>query len=480
MIMRAIQRVLPLFVALFAFLGVSNIARAQKAEVPRAEIDSWLKAAIKENGGNWDKGRYAFYVAFQTSQNAQEADLGNAMKYFAFDILNNSLAVGDKVIAVGYEMQSTPFNEPIQLTDDPGTRQKFVDEIPQSTQPGSHGGHDIDRAMIDAIKQIPSNEANSSIILVLSKDGASQMPQGSAGSRLVGEESAEFKSAKLANGYQPHLNKEQFTISTGGVNKQVHVTALFPKKLTSLASDGTSRYPTFPRETWVPKNYAPDPGEKLPNDTKQQSSVTQPVAPKTINTAEHDKGGIPIWVWIILALIIIGVIVFMMIGKKSGVQKPLKPVAGTPQVTKIETIPGSLRVTIGADEQMLSPLPKAGKWTISKSSEGVVSLTEDALPPVATIEPGTSTTSSTQTATIAGTVLARLIISEDRSLKADAEAGAQFAEIQGTAGDRSNSRSLNLEPGKRVLCRLLSADGSSKTRVEIVYDTQTGKGSKTV
>jgi hypothetical protein len=60
----------------------------------------------------------------------------------------------------------------------------------------------------------------------------------------------------------------------------------------------------------------------------------------------------------------------------------------------------------------------------------------------------------------------------------EADSGAQFAELQGTAADKCDSRALVIEPGKRILCRVQPPDAASKTRFEIVYDTTVGKGSR--
>jgi hypothetical protein len=451
--------------------------------VPRADIANWLKEQVEKSGGDWSKDRYSFYIGFSTGGYGSDPVTAIAMTRLAFGIMNNSLAAVDKITPFAWEMKNEVIGKSSLLTDDPKTRGSFVDGVPDAPFAKSNGGHDIERALFETIKSIPPNEIGSTVILLLTNSNNSQSPTNGS-DRLFGANNSQLKDA-LVSGHWGEPTRAQFAFDSDKGKKTVYVTALFPEKLSSLPNPPNSpRYPTFARNTWQPEGDAPPAAEKLPNEVRPPSTAQVNPTPTPPVVKVVEKGGIPWWVWPLLALLVIGIILFMVLGKRSGVQRPLQPVAATVVAPKIETIPGSLRITIGPDEQTLSPLIKGATWSVSRQPDGIVELVDTSKPagaataakPVTGI-PGKDVPDPDPVPS-KGSPLAKLWFADDRTLRADADSGAQFAELQGTAAEKCDSRSLLIEPGKRVLCRVLPPDAASKTRLEIVYDTQAAKGSK--
>jgi hypothetical protein len=484
--MRTFLAVVPLALLVFAALLMPSTSKAQDnksgdylkvTQVPREKIDAWLKGEVAKSDGNWDAGRYSFYVGFSTAGFGSDPVPAIAMRRLAFTLMNNSLAVGDKLTPFAFEMQVDKVGDTIPLTSDSDSRAKFVSEVPYTSTSGSHGGHDIERALDDILKKVPSDEAGSTIILLLNKDNSSQDPQGS-NVPLFGEDNPLLKAAIKDGGFRTKLVRFDFPMRSETNPISVAITALFPKKLVSLPdAPGTPRYPTFDRSTWQPPDDAPAASETLPNKTATSAVPTSPHSAAVPAAPPAEKhGGILWWIWFLLALLVVGVILFMVIGKRSGVQRPLQPVAAAaPAAPKVETIPGSLRVTIGPDEQTITPLLKGSAWSLSRQADGIVKLVDTS---GSASNAGTVPVPVTDPVPAPGTSLATLSFGEDRALHADADGGALFAELQGTAADRCDSRTLIVESGKRILCRVQPPDAASKTRFEIVYDTQAGKGSR--
>ncbi len=389
--------------------------------------------------------------------------------------MNNSLAAGDEITPFAWELKDEVVGTTSGLTDDPKTRSVFVDGVPDGPLANSDGGHDIERALYETIGKIKkeNQKPENTIILLLMKDDQSQGPN-TGTTQLMGTDNKEL-TKNWKNGPWDKPTRKQFQFESDKGSLTVYVTALFPKKLVSLPdAPDTPRYPTFARSTWQPPADAPVATEQLPNRTGPDMSprAVSVTGPGTIQVvkAVDERHGFRWWILGVFALVIIAIVVFMAMGKKSGVQRPLQPaVAAAPIAPKVETLPGSLRITIGPDEQTLAPLTKGSEWSLSRQPDGIVKLVDIS---------GPASDGATVPVPVPAASLAKLSFGEDRSLHADADGGAQFAELQGTAADKCNSRALVVEPGKRVLCRVQPPDAASKTRLEIVYDTQVGKGSR--
>ena len=142
-----------------------------------------------------------------------------------------------------------------------------------------------------------------------------------------------------------------------------------------------------------------------------------------------------------------------------------------PAVPQAAAIPGTLTVTLGPTEQELPSLGKlttASAWTLLREADGKVILAD------VPATPGSAPTSAAPPSVPVPTTLAKLAFDSKRVLRVDAELGAQFMKLQGTAADQSNTRLLLVEPGKKVFGRVLPPDTAVETRIEINYNTPKG------
>ena len=467
--------------------GVSGPGRAQEVnpqdytrvtQVPRAEMDAWLRQEVANSSGDWIKGRYHFFIGFSTGHFGQDPVHAIAMRRVAFSLMNNSLAVGDRVTPIAWEMTTWNVGPSVRLTDDPSTRATFVNEVPYAPHAGSQGGHDIERVLYETLtKAIPANEASSSVVLLLTNSNASQSPTGEKTS-LFGADNPELASAMQAGGFRQPLVRKDFRLQAGAQPVTVSVTALFPKKLISLPdAPGTPRYPTFARETWQPANDKPATSDALPNPTQPDGSAhnsTPSSTGKSQNTPPPapDHSGIHLWVWILVALIVLAIIAAVMLLSRRAATKPVEKAPQAPPTgPQTVPIPGSLEVIIGPNTQplpSLKSLTTVSAWTLQREADGRVVLADVLKPTVAAPTP------TAAPAAPAAMPLAKLAFDTKRILRVEVEGGAQFVKLQGTAADQCSSRLLVIEPGKKVFGRVLPADTSTETRIEINYDVPKG------
>ena len=228
---------------------VGDAKYSQVQDVPRQEINDWIKSEVERSGGNWSKDRYAFLVGFSTGHYGQDPVHAIAMRRLAFSLLNNTLTAGDSVASMAWEMQAWDKTGYIPLDTDPASRRKFVDAVPYTTQQGSKGGHDTERAMFDALTtEVSADQADSTIILLLTNSNQSQGPTGEKAA-LFGKNNPQLTEAMEKLGYRTPPARQSFRLKTKSRNLNVDITALFPKALKSLPNSGDKpRYPTFAQE----------------------------------------------------------------------------------------------------------------------------------------------------------------------------------------------------------------------------------------
>ena len=126
--------------------------------------------------------------------------------------------------------------------------------------------------------------------------------------------------------------RKEFRLQAGAQPVTVSLTALFPQKLASLPdAPGTPRYPTFARETWQPATDRPAATETLPNPTRPNGS-TQGSTVRAIRTPRTTPGasanpeapvrrGTPLWLWILLALVVLAIIAALVVKSRGGGDK---------------------------------------------------------------------------------------------------------------------------------------------------------------
>ncbi|HLJ57252.1 MAG TPA: hypothetical protein VKT77_19605 [Chthonomonadaceae bacterium] len=444
--------------------GVQDYGRI--TQVPRAELDAWLKQEAAASGGDWDQGRYHLYIGFSTGHFGQDPVHAIAMRRIAFSLMNNSLAAGDRVTPIAWEMQTWDLGPAVTLTDDPASRAEFVNRVPYTPRSGSHGGHDIERVLYETVtKAIPADEAGSAIVILLTNSNASQAPTGERAS-LFGENNPKLAEALAAGHFRTPIVRKEFRLMAGAQPVTVGVAALFPERLVSLPGAAAApRYPTFSRESWQPSADRPASGEALPNPVKPAAAVPQPAAP-----VAPARGGISPLVWALVAVAVVVGLLWAYRSSTSYRTYSADQSTKQPQPTAApmgRPIPGSLTVLIGAAEQTLQPLTASSKWLLQRDETGAVTLA-DAAPDVAAPSGGPS----------AGTAIARLEFAENRDLRVSADSGAQFTDLNGPDPARLDSRTLTIAPGTKTFCRIVPAGSTSKTRLEVVYNTTSKIASK--
>ncbi len=465
---------LPLTVLLLS-CGLFRTASAQAVDVhdysritqvPRTEIDAWLKQEVAASGGDWSHDRYHLYIGFSTGHFGQDPVHAIAMRRIAFSLVNNSLSVGDRITPIAWEMSTWNVGPTIALTDQPASRTEFADQVPYAPHTGSRGGHDIERVLYETVtKAIPSDEVKSAIVLLLTNSNASQAPTGERAD-LFGADNPLLGDALRRGGYRLPLVRKEFRLLAGSQPVTVAVTALFPEHLVSLSGAPTGpRYPTFDRDTWKPSADRPQPSEALPNPT--QSHMSSNVATGTSAPPPASRPGTPTWIWLILGLVIIIALVSLLRRRvppdRDAITKPVAPSSNPVGIP----IPGSLSISIGPNEQTVQPLTTASRWTIQRDATGAVSLVETGATP--TVDAGQESAQAT--------ALARLDFDDQRNLRVGADSGAQFVELNGPDPANLDSRMLTIAPGKKAFCRIVPEGSAVKTRFEVAYNTAQ-KGSR--
>lgn len=447
--------VLPLF--------VPGVARGQTPDpndyrlitrVPRAVFDAWLKEEVQASKGTFDSDRYHFVIGFSTGHYGSDPVHAIAMRRLAFSLLNNTFAAGDRVTPVGWELKLWHRGKTSSLTADPQTRAMFVDEVPYAPATGSKGGHDTERAMHDVLTRVvPSGQAASTVILLLTNTNQSQGPTGER-VQLFGSNNPKLRQALSRWRYRSPVRRSFRTESRRGP-MTIDVTGLFPRELVSLPGVATGpRYPTFPPETWQPAADRPDAADALPNATAAASGTaaapatgggTAPPAPPA--APDEPEKGLPWWLWPLLLLIVLAIVFLLLRNKKPAPAKKEEPRRGRP-------LPGSITLVLGAAPYE-SRLPLRGLTTASAWALVLDDKQEPAL--IAEEEKPE------------GTRLASARMDEKGRLEVKSEGDATFLELKGVNTAACNSRLLVVAPEERLACRLSSAHLKAPARMEWIY-----------
>ncbi|MCS6777307.1 MAG: hypothetical protein RMJ43_03200 [Chloroherpetonaceae bacterium] len=434
--------------------------------VPRKEINDWLRSEIVKSGGDFESERYRFIIGFSTGHYGQDPVHAIAMRRVAFSLLNNTLAAGDQVTPVAWEMRVWDRGAPIALTEDPATRKQFVDAVPYTTQKGSRGGHDTERALYEILQALSPEEAKYTVVLLLTNSNQSQGPTGER-VPLFGANNPLLLQALQRLRYRIPPVRHSFVLQHEKRNLVVDVTALFPQRIHAIpGTPGTRRYPTFPLESWQPEEDRPAPTEILPNPvapaaTTRASTITPETAPRTgMAPAAGRRGGIPLWVWIVLALLAIALAVLAAraLAKPRPRPEPMAVAAAG------QLLPGAVEVFLGQKSRMLHPLKTTDIWHLVREGDEIVFFetgekAEDDAP--------SKQESGAGPAAPPGHAVATLQFDKKRRLCVEAMGDTQFLELKGVHIDQSNNRMLSVGIGERLFCRMDA--GGVTTRLELIY-----------
>jgi len=410
--------------------------------VPRVEVDSWLKDLMRESGASVNKGKYRFIIGFSTGNFNTDPVQAIAMRRLAFSLLNNTFTLGDNVQAAAWEMDVWKCTPSITLTDDPASRQEFVNNVPYSPEAGSRGGHDIEKTLYDLLKlQINASDAPHTAIILMTNSDESQSPSGTQ-VRLFGANNPLLLDAIRQKGYRYPPERKSFQMNAGKRVVTVDVVALFPSKLSPIAGTAQeSRYPTFALNTWQPVADTPAPKDIIPNPTITGHPV--PIHPSN-SVRQHRKRNL----WLPIAgLILIILVILYLFYRITKIPKPI-PINGY-----------DVTYSIGLEkEQVLWPLTTQSKWRLVKDENGFAITDKEEEKPPADGKPPAKLTE-----------LAKLNIEKNYILKVESCDGFQFSDIHPNEPRKFNSRTLKLEQGDRVFCYVLSDTANINIRIEFSY-----------
>lgn len=465
-------------IILVAVLGGIGKAKAQSptsandlnykivSDVPRMEVDSWLKENMHNCGADPKHGRYRFLIGFSTGGFNSNPLNAIAMRRLAFSLLNNSFTAGDQVQAAAWEMDVWNCSQPITLSANPASRQAFVNNVPYSPMAGSKGGHDIEKALYDLLtSNVSAKDAPHTAILLFTNSDESQSPSGT-NIRLFGANNSLLISEIKQKGYRYPPDRVNFyQMKADGRNQIVCVIGLFPNRFSPLAgTEHEARYPTFALDTWQPETDHPTPGEKLPNPTVTKSPIPSP-PPIPVG---HTRGKIWKLFTIFFLIVILLAILYLM-------RKQLNHIFQVSREWIHEIItpkpPGHIAYTISLEkERILPPLTSDSKWRLVQDENGEVAITDtgeekpqaDGKPPVKLTE------------------VSMLSIEKNNNkkyfLNVLASDGFHFDGIHPNNPAKFNSQNLKLEPGDKMFCNISADNTKNIFRMEFIYDKKSHPG----
>ena len=434
-----------------------NNGQAEKARLPRKQANDWLKGLISAHGGDWEKGRYRFVVGLSTGQFGRDPAQAIVMRRLLYSWLNNSLTEGDRFVPFAWEMNVWQTGKEVSLKDDTASREAIIDQIAHAPRADSEGGHDVERALFDAMTTLmPLKSAPSTILILLTNTNQSQSPTGKQTSLFGGNNPRLIEAAKRNRMRLPPQRASFSCATPSGGTLTVDATALVPDRLESLPNvSGASRLSAYPLEEWRPQEDRPASANELPNPPVKAKSLPSPTQTET----ERKPGGFS-FLWLVLALLGVLALIAALSMRAKKANPPTVDATKASSSTVGKTIPGKIELKIGTPSRLetLSPLPAEGEWILTQSGKIVPVQTPNKNP------------KAEKTEDIEDTTLAVLMITPQRELMMKAQPEVQFMDIKGAEDELRNSSSvLYVKPGgSRPLLRVRFRD-NPPLRLEIGY-----------
>lgn len=283
-------------------------------------IDNFIKQEMKKSNVDPEKGRYNFVVALSTSHFSSDQRNVVAMKQAACLIANNFCTYSDSISSVAWELDVWDMSPTFLFSEDGKERKDFVNSLPKTPMDQSKGGHDTYKTLMTILQKVEKPE--STIVILITNSHESRGPIGEHYT-VIGKNSKELKKILDEKGFRtPEDNS--FSLYFEGNNKpaDIFITLALPKDLKSLNNNLENRYPSFPYSSWVPEENKPN-LEVLPESVKEEAKSNVTPKEKTdskeaVTTPEEKKGGLPIVPIAIVAVIIIGGIIFAIMPKNKS------------------------------------------------------------------------------------------------------------------------------------------------------------------
>lgn len=226
-----------------------------KTELVRSSLDagvnqliSRVDAAVTASGGDLERQRADWVVAFSTGHYKSDPLGAQAAREVATQLIQRRAVSGDKVTARAWEMNVWEYRNPqgltIQIgTDAAGDKGRIENLWPTTPAVGSIGGHDTEQAAVTLTQELSAD--NSAVLILLTNTAASV---GTAGTRLLGTNAPEYQnmlsSWNRAEGSQDGatLNLPYVVSTPGGeVQGQMQAVVFTPKTFTSSPLTGGTR-----------------------------------------------------------------------------------------------------------------------------------------------------------------------------------------------------------------------------------------------
>jgi molecular chaperone GrpE (heat shock protein) len=177
----------------------------------------WLKTKLQEASLDESRGRIDLTVIFTTGHFGSDPALAREARTLAAQLVQGTLAKEDSVRVGAAELDLWTLSDPIPLSEGSDA---VTSQFPTTPRPGSKGGRDLERALLQAVEQAGSGQ----VLLVLSP-GPSQLAKDGSGD-LLGQEAPELVAARNAAGYR---SPDRKTFQVNG--RSLDLTLMLPTDL---------------------------------------------------------------------------------------------------------------------------------------------------------------------------------------------------------------------------------------------------------
>ena len=154
-----------------------------------------VEAEVRASGGDPDSQHMHWVFAFSTGHFALDPIRAQAARATALGLLERSAAPGDLVSVYAFEMDVWPHvgaaANPLTLPGDAVAAQRSIATmLPLTTQAGSQGGHDTERALVEIAAEV---EDAAGPVIIMFTNRAASLTTDAAARPLLGEDAAGYR-----------------------------------------------------------------------------------------------------------------------------------------------------------------------------------------------------------------------------------------------------------------------------------------------